>query len=324
MDANLQGVKSVVKFGEQGASNNEVDKLINNSILILLRIISDEQTTTAPILKKLSIHLIKFIKNHLGNSDTDLYKFKQNLHSLLETIQPSYKAVLESLAEQLGQEIANLDYNIDATSETQNLETLELISFAIFDLQRIYHRLLNHKDSKEYLAKILSKLLEGMSKISNNHQNLELIQPCLDVIDQILNILSGIDEGKTLRHQKQNPKFKESLDNFNKLYIEMSHQMIEGKGDMLVENTLQYKQELDTYKKYNNIMLKVLHIQNIEANSEEMPPWLVTLIQSSKTQQTKICLVAVEVFIEILRFEDRSNQIDGGSIMHIQRLIADP
>jgi hypothetical protein len=100
--------------------------------------------------------------------------------------------------------------------------------------------------------------------------------------------------------------------------------MIEGKGDMLVENTLQYKQELDTYKKYNNIMLKVLHIQNIEANSEEMPPWLVTLIQSSKTQQTKICLVAVEVFIEILRFEDRSNQIDGGSIMHIQRLIADP
>jgi hypothetical protein len=183
MDANLQGVKSVVKFGEQGASNNEVDKLINNSILILLRIISDEQTTTAPILKKLSIHLIKFIKNHLGNSDTDLYKFKQNLHSLLETIQPSYKAVLESLAEQLGQEIANLDYNIDATSETQNLETLELISFAIFDLQRIYHRLLNHKDSKEYLAKILSKLLEGMSKISNNHQNLELIQPCLDVID---------------------------------------------------------------------------------------------------------------------------------------------
>lgn len=113
--------------------------------------------------------MIKFIKNHLENSNTDIYKFKQNLHSLLETIQPSYKAVLESLAEQLGQEITNLDYNIDATSETQNLETLELISFAIFDLQRIYHRLLNHKDSKEYLAKILSKLLEGMSKISNNH-----------------------------------------------------------------------------------------------------------------------------------------------------------
>lgn len=58
----------------------------------------------------------------------------------------------------------------------------------------------------------------------------------------------------------------------------MSHQMIEGKGDMLVENTLQYKTELDIYKKYNNIMLKVLHIQNIESNSEQMPPWLVTLI----------------------------------------------
>jgi len=42
MDANLQGIKTVVKYGEQGASINEVDKLINSSILILLRIISDE------------------------------------------------------------------------------------------------------------------------------------------------------------------------------------------------------------------------------------------------------------------------------------------
>lgn len=34
-------------------------------------------------------------------------------------------------------------------------------------------------------------------------------------------------------------------------------------------------------------------------------------------------MVSVDVFIKILSLEDRSNQQGGGSIMHIQRLIAD-
>jgi len=42
------------------------DKTINNPILILLRIISEEQSTTVPILKHLSIHLIKFIRYHFA------------------------------------------------------------------------------------------------------------------------------------------------------------------------------------------------------------------------------------------------------------------
>jgi hypothetical protein len=52
-----------------------------------------------------------------------------------------------------------------------------------------------------------------------------------------------------------------------------------------------------------------------------MPEWLEMLIRSSKTGQTKICLVAVDVFIKLLKKPDVSpkGQLRGNctSIMQI-------
>ena len=55
-----------------------------------------------------------------------------------------------------------------------------------------------------------------------------------------------------------------------------------------------------------------------------MPEWLDMLIQSSKTNLTNICLDSVNIFINILRYNDKSNIRGGGALMNIQRLIADP
>jgi hypothetical protein len=88
MDVKLTGQVNQIKFGmEQVKANqiNTIDKLINNPILILLRILSDEQNTTEPILKQLSIHLIKFIRFHLINRNAEQKnRFNQNLKNLLE------------------------------------------------------------------------------------------------------------------------------------------------------------------------------------------------------------------------------------------------
>ena len=78
-----------------------------------------------------------------------------------------------------------------------------------------------------------------------------------------------------------------------------------------------YKLELDTFLKYNNIMLQIIHLQNVDSAASQMPEWLDMLIQCSKNSFTKICLVSVDVFIKILSFDDRSHQIGGGTIMHI-------
>ena len=55
--------------------------------------------------------------------------------------------------------------------------------------------------------------------------------------------------------------FKESIDSFNKLYVEMSSKLNEDGSSQLmamVGDMQHYKQELDTFKKYNNIMLQIM------------------------------------------------------------------
>lgn len=87
--------------------------LMNYPILILLRIMSDENGITDPILKNISIHLIEFIKYHLPNVsdvnalDRDDRRFIENLKNFLEQISPQYHAVLDSLAKKLNTEIEN-------------------------------------------------------------------------------------------------------------------------------------------------------------------------------------------------------------------------
>jgi len=72
-------------------------------------------------------------------------------------------------------------------------------------MQRLYPKLLSSTESKLYLTQIFSTLLKGMTKISNENENLELIQPSLGVVDKILNIFHNLDENQTLNKQKKNP-----------------------------------------------------------------------------------------------------------------------
>ena len=177
------------------------------------------------------------------------------------------------------------------------------------------------------MIEIFSNLLKGMSKISNENQNFELLLPALEVVDQILNIFEKLDNNRTLNDQKLNPSnqsFRESIESFNELYIKISLKMISGsRNPGLNDGRQHYKQELETFKKYNNIMLKILPLQNLDSQTEQMPEWLDMMIQCSKVSFTKICLVSADVFIKILSLEDKSHIQGGGSVMHIQRLIAD-
>ena len=86
-------------------------------------------------------------------------------------------------------EIEKINYNIHQDQNTQ-LESIELISFAIFDLKKSYDKLLSESSSKEQMISILSNLLGGMDKISNKGRNIELILPALAVVDQIMSILN--------------------------------------------------------------------------------------------------------------------------------------
>ena len=90
-------------LGNRPSQMSGYNQLMIHPILILLRIMSDEQTTIFPILKSLSIDLIKFIRYHLPDpqsydsedkSQENDQKFAGHLVNLLEQISNSYQAVL--------------------------------------------------------------------------------------------------------------------------------------------------------------------------------------------------------------------------------------
>lgn len=107
--------KQSLQIGEGGQVHSKglaIEKLIVDPIQILLRIMSEEENTMVPILKQLSIHLIKFIRFHYNNGNIEeLPKFTSTLTNLLEQISGQYGVVLESLANKLEQEINNIDYS---------------------------------------------------------------------------------------------------------------------------------------------------------------------------------------------------------------------
>lgn len=209
-----------------------------------------------PVLQSLAIDLIKYIRFHLKSKNS---KFEGNVINLLDQIQTYYRSVLDSLAQKLQEEIAGLDHEKIQT-EQLHLESIELIQFAVFDLQTLWPKLLDNQNSMRKTTEILSNMLRGMNKISNDNQNLELIIPSLELVDKILNILEYIDSGMILNKEKQKPEFKQAIESFNLLYVKMSNGLI----DRYNQNEYPQKLELDTFMKYNNIMLKIINLQDID------------------------------------------------------------
>lgn len=188
--------------------------------------------------------------------------------------------------------------------------------------------MLDEEDSQKCLGHIMSQLLLGMDIVSKedrsisggrneNDKNLQIIISSLDVIEKIL--LNNIRFEIVITGQ--------SIENFNKLYVTMSKKLVEYSRTNLIQDDPQsYKLELETFKRYNNIMYKILKWQRIDASHTERPEWLNMMIKSSKAKYSALCLNSVKIFLNILDDEDKdlsekAVKQGGGALTHIKRLI---
>lgn len=113
-------------------------------------------------------------------------------------------------------------------NEQMQLESIEIISYAVFDMRKLYNRLLYTNESRKQLKEILSTLLSGMKTISNHNQNIELVQSTLDVVEQILDTFNSLDEGATLKAQRKGDSvFKDAIEDFNELYVKLTEEIEE-------------------------------------------------------------------------------------------------
>ena len=190
-----------------------------------MRILSDESCDLAiePILKNLSVDLMKFIRFHLRNLEGNRDTFNIRLANLLDTIVEFgvYGSVLESLA-------GKLKEGIDNNMLDKVIETMELISFAISDLDDHYahirrnqnKRIINKEDDKQ-LINILSLLLIGLKSYPKEQK---LSQLSLILIDKIVKLIKQFEFQKSHKMQNEfSDMLREPIKMFNELYEEMSH-----------------------------------------------------------------------------------------------------
>lgn len=185
---------------------------------------TDENTTTIPILKNLSTDFIKFIRFHLPNvdqADNDR-RFTANLKNLMEHSSNSYHAVLQSLGSKLKLEIDALGNDND-----QKLESIDIISYAVFDMKKLYPKLLDASESKKQLKDILSTLLCGLTKLSKFTANMELMSNTMAVVDQILDTFKSFDDQNSKKDKKGDDVFKKAIESFNELYVSISQNMVD-------------------------------------------------------------------------------------------------
>jgi len=91
---------------------------------------------------------------------------------------------------------------------------------------------------------------------------------------------------------------------------------------LIQEDPSRYTLEIETFKRYNKIMYKIIPYQTVNAADNERPEWLENLIESSKSKYPALCLNSVEFFLKILNNTENFDVENGDALTHIKRLIA--
>lgn len=95
------------------------------------------------------------------------------------------------------------------------------------------------------LVPIVSGLLSSVEKLSNSMQNLEYALPALELIQEILSLLKD----STSQYRENKESLPQSVENFNRFYVKMCHQIQRDEKDVLI-----FSQQFATFKQSSAIL----------------------------------------------------------------------
>ncbi len=301
---------------------NEIQKLIskekasqyqaphNNPILAIQQLFNGNPMITEPILLHISVDFIKYIKHYFYDSKDAkaLGRFKENCKNLFDMFVSKLQSVWTALGELL-----SLEINENKVENTYQVQAIELIDFCLRELHEFFDRK-NETNLSEQLRPILSSLLSGVNKLSNNMKNLENVLPALDLIGNIIYILERKQQSNDFNEDDMIVDLQNSVQNFNAFYVELCHLMME-EDDLQVSITMLLERDgqpqssellklkLDTFKRASQILNKIQQYSNIY-QLNQMPEWLTTVIECSKKAIAKLAIVSTETFLYILDTSD--------------------
>ncbi|CDW85800.1 n-terminal domain-containing protein [Stylonychia lemnae] len=276
--------------GQGGQNSNQLNH--NQPILILQTLLNDNVMIVEPILVKISVDLIKFIKlyyseNQNKTATKQLDRFIDNVNNLFDMVNNQLHSIWMALGQLLSEQIRSI--SVEYAQDAYLLEAIELIDFCLRDLKLGFERQV--ENFSEQLRPILSRLLSGVSKLSNYMNNLENAIPGLELIESILIML---DNKPVTREDTEN--LKTSVDNFNEFYVNLCKVMTNFDEPDYQD---MFKLRFDTFKKSSQI-LNQIQKYSYTFDLNNMPAWLTMVIHCSKAKRAKIVLVSIETFLNIL------------------------
>lgn len=86
-------------------------------------------------------------------------------------------------------ELLSREINENKVENTYQVQAIELIDFCLGEIRPHFERQ-GETDMPDFLRPILSSLLSGVNKLSNSMRNLENVIPALDLIQNIIRVLT--------------------------------------------------------------------------------------------------------------------------------------
>lgn len=267
-----------------GTRAQAVDKLINATTHVLIKIFNEE-STIKPVLEVLSVDLVRFIQHHLDLKSTlaPQARFREHVQSLLDSFRGNYDRLLDALKAKMSTEMeqlqnAMLDFEADVDHSKENeskldalkeraLFSIKQISFAFSDLQAVNQKLLHEEQTHVELTETLLELVKRLNGVvearASASLNVALLTPGLEVVDQILDLLYD-GHARILKKMRLTKAFKESIAQFNALYEQVAHKIIKSSRTGRARSSIagrpdneNRRQEIEAYRKCNVIMLKI-------------------------------------------------------------------
>jgi len=167
-------------------------------------LLRDGTQIVEPILKEITVDLIKFVQHYyklLRNQDqsSQQQRFKSQVQNLFQMLQEQLKSVWQALGSLLSDEIR--DISQEYKTEAYQIEAIDLITFSLRELRpdnvdSATAGSIDVSDKKESMVELcrmliplVSRLLSGVEKLSNDMQNLEYALPAIELIEEVLILL---------------------------------------------------------------------------------------------------------------------------------------
>jgi len=267
------------------------------AITIIQTLLYENALITDAVMDKVTVVVIDYIQDYLyGDYGTALgseflEKFKEITANFFEHIGTQLSSVLKAL----GRDLSNKMDTANVSEAVRSLQRIEF-SLTILNLEKV-------EDVSDLLRPILSRILEGVQKLSKNMTEPKNTIPALNLAGLLLTNLKK-DKATIVDEE---PELAENVEKFNKFFGDLCSSITNDYEDSALSELDEYNRNpvppssalLQTLKQACNILFQVQKYASA-ANMEEKPKWLHKLFKCCKSDHISVCLLSTETFLSFI------------------------